>query len=125
MGHDIAPTAHLVLEMSYPSARAEAPLPQGAIDYHERIEDGFLSLADGRRVRRGVSSAAGPVVRRGREWWTEAMALTAADADDLEPVAERVVRMIRRSGIRACHRFTLRLRPADTGGGWREWVRRV
>jgi hypothetical protein len=116
--------ACLVLKMDYPSAPGEAPLPRAVTEYHERVEDGFLGLADGRRVRPGVSSA-GPVVGRGREWWTEAMGLTARSADHLGPVAERAVRLVRRLGIRAGHRFTLRLRAADAGGDWREWVRRV
>ncbi len=124
MARNLPTTAYLILEMTYPSVAGEAPLPRSVIDYHERLEDRFMSLADGRRVREGVSSAEEATVR-GSEWWTETMSLAAASAEDLEPLAARVVRMVRRLGIRHGHRFTLRMRAADGNGEWTEWFRRL
>src|SRR4051812_26388572 len=124
MGRDMPPGGYLVLEMTYPSPTGEGTLAPDVVAYHERVEDGFRGLADGRRVRPGVSSA-GPVAGRGRELWTEATGLTAGSTEDLGSVAERAVRLVRRLGIRAGHRFALRLRSAGAGGDWREWVRRV
>ena len=126
MSLNMDPKAYLVLEMTYPSAPAKTPLSLEIRDYHRRIEDEFLSLADGQSVQRGTSSGSS-FLRRDREWWSETMTLRAMDGNDLRIVAERTVHMIRKLGIQDRHQFRLRLRvvDAEASGEWRVWVRRV
>lgn len=85
------------------------PLREEIVDYHEQIDDATAELSKLKHVGEQLLA-----VERGKWdgkwWWIESATFSLTDLKVVEPTADRIVKLIRKMGVKPGHKFVLQKR---------------
>lgn len=115
------PVAYVALWMRYPSPQNDGPLPQVLLDYHGRVREWIERLRKLPQVGVVISSAE-DFEHKGREWWQEDHGIGVLELRVADRIADRIVRFIRRLGIRRDHSFGLQKQVLLDNGDRDVWL---
>lgn len=99
--------AYLSLEMLYLAGESDSVLPKEILRYHDRLETALSKLEELESVGK-ASSSGSLMLKDGEEWWRESTSFSLVAEDAIEPLAERLIKLVQRIGIRFQHRFELK-----------------